>query len=722
MSMACGRVAWRVAAGWLVALAAMADGQDARPRPGTGGERSPRGETDLQVVCISRTPKYPRYAPEYTYYEVTEPSGFGPYVFSAATGLGLGQDAGTQRWPKVGDVVTYTATVRNRGTEAWNGAVRGVWTVDGVQKGHPAVNGPLAPGGVVTLTLKQTWDFESHAIAFTLDGPDARKANDTLTIDAKGVEFLSFIDEGYVAAFAESSKGYPGAVTDDIIDWLNFNMARFNRMFEGAGVEKRVQFGRLEVIPDGAPDPEVETILYAVFPFRFRAGDGSMRLSGYYDPAEDVDFGYLHECGHQLGLIDLYRLDMGPDQNFVSKTGYSAAPCLMLGCSHFLSVNSALAMQHWEDTAHGYFGQYLYGMPEHVAVRLTGAGGKPLAGARVTVYQKCERPGMGEVVTDQAKATGKADGSGVYTLPNVAIDPGMVPPLPNGDVLGANPFGYLAVVGTNGLLLLKVELNGFTDYCWLDVTEVNDAFRQGQTGTAVFDRALSLGGDLEVNPPRDMAELNAASWGDWAQTGENVLSDDEVNRVVGQGSVKMVTTGGFDTLERYPGDHLARWDLTNAQTVRFWAYAENQHTFQERSPWVRLSSPNGSLDLKPNEDLLNAAIGQWVEFVVPLAGDGTWTRYENGAVSLAQVTSVEIHSDTWDYGFSLWLDGVRFDPQPCAGDVDGNGLLDLFDFLEFSNEFNAGSERADCDWSTGRGVLDLFDFLCYVNQFGAGCP
>lgn len=686
------------------------------------GPEAPQGETDLQIVSISRTPKYPRYAPEYTYYEVTEPSGFGPYIFSAATGLGLGQDENTQRWPDIGDTVTYTVTVRNRGTETWSAAIRGIWTVDGAQKGHPAVNGPLAPGGTVTMTLLRTWDFKSHEIAFTLDGQDARPGNDRLAVDSKGVEFLSFIDEGYLADFAASSKDYPGAVTDDIIDWLNFNMARFNEMFKEAGSPKRVQFGRLEVIPDAAPDPDVETILYAVFPFRFRAGEGSMRLSGYYDPAEDIDYGYLHENGHQLGLIDLYRLDMGPDQNQVSQTGYSAAPCLMLGCSHFLSENSALAMTHWEDTAHGYFGQYLYGMPEHVALRLTGAGGKPLAGAKVTVYQKCERPGMGELITPQAKSSGFADGQGVYTLPNVAIDQKLAPPLPNGDVLHDNPFGYLAVIGTNGLLLIKVELNGFTDYCWLDVTEVNNAYRKGEAGTAVFERQLALGGDLEVNPPRDMAELNAASWGDWAQTGENVLSDDLVNTVVGHGSVKMVTTGGFDTLERYPGDHLARWDLTNVDAVRFWAYAENQHSFQERSPWVRLSSPNGSLDLKPNEDVLNWAIGNWVEYVVPVEGDQTWTRTVNGDFSMAQVTSVEIHSDTWDYGFTLWLDGVRFDPQPCAADLDGDGSLTLFDFLAFGNQFVAGDARADCDWSTGRGVFDLFDFLCFQNQFVAGCP
>jgi len=38
------------------------------------------GASDLQVVSIARTPRYPRYWAQYTYYAVTEPSGFGPML------------------------------------------------------------------------------------------------------------------------------------------------------------------------------------------------------------------------------------------------------------------------------------------------------------------------------------------------------------------------------------------------------------------------------------------------------------------------------------------------------------------------------------------------------------------------------------------------------------------------------------------------------------------
>jgi uncharacterized protein YjiK len=57
-------------------------------------------------------------------------------------------------------------------------------------------------------------------------------------------------------------------------------------------------------------------------------------------------------------------------------------------------------------------------------------------------------------------------------------------------------------------------------------------------------------------------------------------------------------------------------------------------------------------------------------------------------------------------------------PDSCRADIDGNDLLDLFDFLEFVNLFNAGDLAADFD---GNELLDLFDFLEFVNQFNAGC-
>ena len=54
----------------------------------------------------------------------------------------------------------------------------------------------------------------------------------------------------------------------------------------------------------------------------------------------------------------------------------------------------------------------------------------------------------------------------------------------------------------------------------------------------------------------------------------------------------------------------------------------------------------------------------------------------------------------------------------CRADLDGDGVLTLFDFLTFQNLFSAGDLAADFD---GDGVLTLFDFLAFQNAFDAGC-
>ena len=56
----------------------------------------------------------------------------------------------------------------------------------------------------------------------------------------------------------------------------------------------------------------------------------------------------------------------------------------------------------------------------------------------------------------------------------------------------------------------------------------------------------------------------------------------------------------------------------------------------------------------------------------------------------------------------------------CYADCDGNGALDIFDFLCFQNSFVAGEPYAcDCDPDP---ACDIFDFLCFQNAFVGGCP
>ncbi len=54
----------------------------------------------------------------------------------------------------------------------------------------------------------------------------------------------------------------------------------------------------------------------------------------------------------------------------------------------------------------------------------------------------------------------------------------------------------------------------------------------------------------------------------------------------------------------------------------------------------------------------------------------------------------------------------------CRADLDGDGVLTIFDFLAFQNLFDSGDVAADFD---GDGELTIFDFLAFQNEFDAGC-
>ncbi|MCH8805685.1 MAG: right-handed parallel beta-helix repeat-containing protein [Planctomycetes bacterium] len=73
-------------------------------------------------------------------------------------------------------------------------------------------------------------------------------------------------------------------------------------------------------------------------------------------------------------------------------------------------------------------------------------------------------------------------------------------------------------------------------------------------------------------------------------------------------------------------------------------------------------------------------------------------------------------------GFAEIVDmgAYEFQGEVCYADCDGNGTLDIFDFLCFQNSFVLGEPYAcDCDPDP---VCDIFDFLCFQNAFVAGCP
>lgn len=105
----------------------------------------------------------------------------------------------------------------------------------------------------------------------------------------------------------------------------------------------------------------------------------------------------------------------------------------------------------------------------------------------------------------------------------------------------------------------------------------------------------------------------------------------------------------------------------------------------------------------------------WGELLAAYDGSGGGVGIDIASVGLFEVNFVRI---TAGDGQSPDIDAVSVVRAACEADIDGNGELDVFDFLEFQNLFIAGDGRADCDEN---GRLDIFDFLCFTNLFAGGC-
>jgi murein tripeptide amidase MpaA len=149
-------------------------------------------------------------------------------------------------------------------------------------------------------------------------------------------------------------------------------------------------------------------------------------------------------------------------------------------------------------------------------------------------------------------------------------------------------------------------------------------------------------------------------------------------------------------------------------------------------------------DLPPDHAVLDALGAQMHARVAAVHG----ANYVHGPI-YTHIYPVSGSAVDWFYGdrgamsFTYELRGPGFQPPPSEiilgceetfpatmyqaefiavtyqfrADWNRDCVYDLFDFLAFINDFEAGSPDADFD---GDGTLDLFDFLTFLNAFDAG--
>jgi hypothetical protein len=467
---------------------------------------------DLDVTYINRSPMYNRYNVLYT-------ADGKPY-------LNPGTDT-DKRWPSPGELVTFTAHIFNKGTIA-SGSFSFKWYVDGleVQSGtHTSLN----PGQEGTASYQWAWANTlngeqvsgSHSIRFTADPANAiaetYELNNSLedSTDALSL-FLALTPDLYTALETPVNSSLPFSAED----WLQKQISAMNAAFIRSvypstpnGITERVRLDKI-IITSTSPSTDYTEDGQFFLSSDDRYGDG------YYDPATDVSGALLHELTHQLGIIDMYNLDVSLEIPQVLDR--MAQPVQMEFSSGYLfpglmnnpgikppiyDEHTALALNANKGYRRGYYGEYLYDIPGQTNLRVLDNQGNPASNVTVNLFQRSSSPNLyGSkfgTIDNTPEISGVTDAAGLVLLPNRSV--GTPTSTNTGHTLSANPFGTIDVVGKNDEFILELTKGTHQEFAWFDITRLNLAAWQGGRTSATIDISAHI---PPVNAPASPVNLS----------------------------------------------------------------------------------------------------------------------------------------------------------------------------------------------------------------------
>ena len=222
----------------------------------------------------------------------------------------------------------------------------------------------------------------------------------------------------------------------------------------------------------------------------------------------------------------------------------------------------------------------------------------------------------------------------------------------------------------------------------------------------------------QYSPPCDMAEP-PSTWYAYPQLGypgprlTDTVCFDSTEKKVGIASVKLISGRGWDDALNYRagGDSLSLWSLTEEDTLYFWVRTIKNPVIGFQSCFIRIGDFKGNYyRYSTSTGLFNGAHLNWKHYKIPLKGSTTFPRTMTGNMSLDSVNYIEFHADTWDYGYTLWLDGLQFTPcDPPLTGVAENHTASHTQLTICPNPFS-GTTEIICRLSfPGQVFLNVYD-------------
>ena len=455
------------------------------------------GKPDLDVLYISRSPRYPRFQVVY------DPPGYNPHLQPGTQFL--------QHYPLNGENLKYTAVIRNSGGGT-SGGFTVEWWVDStrIQTQHFS---ELFPGQKVISRF--TWPYDSlhpnmiecRAVADS-SITEVTESNNQIAIRSNGLSFHFYVEDSLRHLF-ETHENPWGSYSFE--DWAQFELQKMRQFFRQAvyptttsqGVTEFVFLDTVTYHPNGTLPA------YGTHALPSELWDGQWGFLGdeaslnYFqnivlNQNNGVDWALLHELGHQLGLIDLYNMDVQESELQVIEPRTGQKPPLTpvawdvlhycsrhnyLMHSNFqagFSDHSAGALQRNCGKRRGFFGEYLADVPAENSLLLRNSSGKPVRNAEIRVYQMQDN-----IIPNTVKFSGATDAEGRYVFPHVTDTSyfgGISVNHPFSSNFSQNPH----VVGTNAVLFVRLAKGDSVGYGFIDICDFNVAYWSGDSLSATY--------------------------------------------------------------------------------------------------------------------------------------------------------------------------------------------------------------------------------------------
>lgn len=504
----------------------------------------PPSKPDLDVTYISITPRPYSYQPNYDL-------GYGrPVDPNTNQVISLAAAQSIKHYHTPGELVTFTAHVVNHGGVAsapynWAFKVDGNVISQGREEAglaadatasvsgqtytlkgfYGSANGytfktlGLRAGTFKNFTTQWAWQDGQHKVRFEVT-PDASNPAEISTrnnVREDWTDAMSFfitvrrgvsnIPAGTPAPtgyngfrgsqnFTDSGLlGYPaGPGSYSFEDWLQYHVDLMHDKFAKSiwpaspqGILEHVRIDEILILDDTETNESAGN-LRAVNGF-----DSGWQFGTY--PAANAqvkDWGLIHEWGHQLGLMDIYNLDMIPSDNYIRDVdGYQCGlgriahqQGMMRGHGDTVfSEYDAIGLNTQLGRRRGWYGDFQYLMPANNRLQILDNAGNPVPNAEVAEYQA--KPAL-----DTPIAQGSTDASGYFSIPNQHVSAVHTNEYkPGASVLyteNDSPFdartGYIDVVGNHNVLFFRVRSGGKREFFNLDTTDFVRAWAlQGPT-------------------------------------------------------------------------------------------------------------------------------------------------------------------------------------------------------------------------------------------------